>query len=67
MSQANYSRISEIQQASENIIYTDGITEAPNRKYDEYGEERLFQLVKDNRDKSDKVPMVTNLHFKRCL
>ena len=27
MSQAYYSRISEIQQASENIIYTDGITE----------------------------------------
>lgn len=27
MSQANYSRISEIQQASENIIYTDGVTE----------------------------------------
>jgi hypothetical protein len=27
MSQAYYSRISEIQQASENIIYTDGVTE----------------------------------------
>ena len=27
MSQVYYSRISEIQQASENIIYTDGITE----------------------------------------
>jgi hypothetical protein len=27
MSQTYYSRISEIQQASENIIYTDGITE----------------------------------------
>jgi len=27
MAQAYYSRISEIQQASENIIYTDGITE----------------------------------------
>jgi hypothetical protein len=27
MSQAYYSRISDIQQASENIIYTDGVTE----------------------------------------
>lgn len=28
------------------VLYTDGITEANNRNYDEFGEERLFEIIR---------------------
>ena len=34
------------------ILYTDGISEANNRSYGEYGEERLFELVEKNGNRS---------------
>ena len=33
------------------LAFTDGITEAMNHKEEEFGEERLLQLLKENRDK----------------
>jgi serine phosphatase RsbU (regulator of sigma subunit) len=32
------------------LLYTDGITEAYNESFEEFGEERLFELVRANRD-----------------
>ncbi len=32
------------------LLYTDGITEAFNLKYEEFGEDRLFDLVRTNRE-----------------
>ena len=32
------------------LLYTDGITEAYNDSFEEFGEERLFELVRANRD-----------------
>lgn len=34
------------------IIYTDGVTEAMNEKREQYGEERLLRLIRENADKS---------------
>ena len=34
------------------IIYTDGVTEAMNEKREQYGEERLLHLIRENADKS---------------
>lgn len=36
------------------VIYSDGIVEAANNKYDLYSEERLEKAIKDNADKSSK-------------
>jgi sigma-B regulation protein RsbU (phosphoserine phosphatase) len=36
------------------VFYTDGFVEAMNEKLEEYGEERLLALIKDNYDKSPK-------------
>ena len=32
------------------VLYTDGVTEAINQQEDQFGEERLIKLIKDNRD-----------------
>src|SRR6266404_4949097 len=32
------------------VICTDGVTEAPNRQAEEYGEVRLAELIRENRD-----------------
>ncbi len=36
------------------ILYTDGITEAYRENYEQYGEDRLFQMIKKNAEKSPK-------------
>lgn len=36
------------------VIYSDGVVEAANEKYDFYGEERLMNLIKNNVDKTTK-------------
>ena len=36
------------------VIYSDGIVEAANDKYDLYSEERLEKIIKENADKSSK-------------
>ncbi len=33
------------------VFYTDGFTEAMNERLDQYGEERLIELIQNNRDK----------------
>jgi len=32
------------------VLYTDGVTEAINQQEDQFGEERLIKLIKDNKD-----------------
>lgn len=36
------------------VLYTDGITEAYRENYEQYGEDRLFEVIKNNIDKSPK-------------
>ena len=36
------------------IVHTDGFTEAMNKNYNEYGEERLVNIIRENMDKSSK-------------
>jgi sigma-B regulation protein RsbU (phosphoserine phosphatase) len=33
------------------VLYSDGVTEANNLNYDEYGEERFIEVLKANREK----------------
>lgn len=37
------------------LLYTDGITEAQNHSFDEFGEERLFSLVRDQAAQEPRV------------
>jgi serine phosphatase RsbU (regulator of sigma subunit) len=34
------------------LLYSDGVTEATNKNYDEYGEDRLIEVLKQNREKA---------------
>ncbi len=36
------------------VFYTDGFTEAMNEKQEQYGEQKLIQIIKDNKDKSSR-------------
>jgi sigma-B regulation protein RsbU (phosphoserine phosphatase) len=36
------------------VMYTDGVTEATNRKGEEFGTERLIQIVQNNRNDSSQ-------------
>ncbi len=36
------------------VLYTDGVTEAINRQEDQFGEEQLIKLIKDNQDLSSE-------------
>ncbi|MFN3603420.1 MAG: SpoIIE family protein phosphatase [Leptonema sp. (in: bacteria)] len=44
------------------VLYTDGITEAHRENYEQYGEDRLFEVIKKNSEKSPKelVDMIFN-------
>ncbi len=49
------------------VVYSDGITEAMDRKEEEFGEERLINLIKENRHLSaseliDKIINIVNKH-----
>lgn len=51
----------EIKHGDVFVLYTDGFTEAMNEKHEQYSEERLINLIKDNRNHLPKELMNTVL------
>jgi len=50
------------------LIYSDGITEAMNNRMEEFGDEKLLEIVQSNNSDSaneliEKIIAAVNLHF----
>jgi len=50
--QTFHAGVAELRRGDRVVLYTDGVTEASNAADEEFGEERLLQVLQDNRESS---------------